>query len=82
VEIQLVVTRDGRTAFEGSTTLAQMARATESLADWLLRENEFPHGAVLLTGTGVVPPDEFTLKSGDDVRITISGIGTLRNPVA
>ena len=82
VEIRLVISRGGKTAFEGSTTLAQMARTTESLADWLFRENEFPYGALLLTGTGIVPPDDFTLKSGDDVSITIAGIGTLRNPVA
>src|SRR5262245_13138589 len=81
VEIKLVITRGGKVAFEGSTTLAQMARTPESLADWLFRENEFPNGAVLLTGTGIVPPDEFTLKSGDDVAITIAGIGTLRNSV-
>jgi len=82
VEIKLNIVRGGKLAFEGSTTLAQMARTTESLAEWLFRENEFPHGAVLLTGTGIVPPDEFTLKPGDDVAITIVGIGTLRNPVA
>jgi 2-dehydro-3-deoxy-D-arabinonate dehydratase len=82
VEIRLVITRAGKTAFAGATTLAQMARTPESLADWLFRENEFPHGAVLLTGTGIVPPDEFTLTPGDDVAITIAGIGTLRNPVA
>lgn len=81
VEISLKIVRGGKLAFEGSTTLAQMARTTESLADWLFRVNEFPHGAVLLTGTGIVPPDEFTLKPGDDVTITIVGIGSLRNPV-
>jgi 2-dehydro-3-deoxy-D-arabinonate dehydratase len=81
VEIRLTILRGGNLAFEGSTTLAQMARSTESLADWLFRENEFPNGAVLLTGTGIVPPDEFTLKPGDDVAIAIAGIGTLRNPV-
>ena len=82
VEIKLNILREGKSAFAGSTTLAQMARTTESLADWLFRENAFPHGAFLLTGTGVVPPDEFTLRPGDDVAITIGGIGTLRNPVA
>jgi 2-dehydro-3-deoxy-D-arabinonate dehydratase len=82
VEIKLAIRRAGRLAFEGSTTLAQMARTVESLADWLFRENEFPHGALLLTGTGIVPPDEFTLAKGDDVSISIAGIGTLRNPVA
>jgi len=82
VEIKLRVVRAGKTAFEGSTTLAQMARTPESLAEWLFKENEFPSGALLLTGTGIVPPDEFTLQSGDDVSITIAGIGTLQNSVA
>jgi len=81
VEVRLVITRDGQTAFEGSTTLARMARTPESLVEWLFRDNEFPHGVVLLTGTGIVPPDEFTLRPGDDVSISVTGIGTLRNPV-
>ncbi|QJW98908.1 fumarylacetoacetate hydrolase family protein [Frigoriglobus tundricola] len=82
VVIKLNITRGGKVAFEGTTTLSQMARSVESLAEWLFKENEFPNGALLLTGTGIVPPDEFTLASGDDVSITIGGIGTLRNPVA
>ena len=82
VEIRIVIRRGGAVAFEGATTLAQMARTPESLVEWLFRENEFPRGALLLTGTGIVPPDDFTLRSGDDVGITISGIGTLQNPVA
>jgi 2-dehydro-3-deoxy-D-arabinonate dehydratase len=82
VEIKLVIRRGGKVAFDGATTLAQMARSCESLAEWLFRENEFPHGALLLTGTGIVPPDEFTLQSGDDVSISVAGIGMLRNPVA
>ncbi len=82
VEIRLLIMRGNKIAFEGTTTLAQMARTVESLAEWLFKENEFPHGAILLTGTGIVPPDAFTLQSGDDVSITIAGIGTLRNPVA
>ncbi len=82
VEIRLLIMRGKKIAFEGTTTLAQMARTVESLAEWLFKENEFPNGAILLTGTGIVPPDEFTLQSGDDVNITISGIGTLQNPVA
>jgi len=82
VEIRLAIRRGGRIVFEGSTTLAQMARTPESLVDWLGRENEFPNGVILLTGTGIVPPDEFTLASGDDVAIAITGIGTLSNPVA
>lgn len=82
VEIRLDIKRGGSDVFSGRTTLAQMARAPESLASWLFRENEHPHGAVLMTGTGIVPPDDFSLQSGDVVVIAIAGIGALRNPVA
>jgi 2-dehydro-3-deoxy-D-arabinonate dehydratase len=82
VTIRLVIRRGGSTAFDGSTTLAMMARSLEGLVGWLGREYSFPHGAVLLTGTGIVPPDEFNLQPGDVVDITITGIGTLTNPVA
>jgi 2-dehydro-3-deoxy-D-arabinonate dehydratase len=81
VEIRLEIERGGSTVFQGRTTLAQMARTPESLASWLFRENAHPHGAVLLTGTGIVPPDEFSLRGGDVVAISIAGIGVLRNPV-
>ena len=82
VEIHLVIRRSGAVGFEGKTTIASMARTPESLVAWLGRENHFPNGVLLLTGTGIVPPDDFTLSSGDIVEITISGIGTLINPVA
>ena len=58
-----------------------MARKLEDLIDWLGRDNLFPTGVVLLTGTGIVPPDEFSLRAGDSVRITIDGVGTLANAV-
>jgi 2-dehydro-3-deoxy-D-arabinonate dehydratase len=58
-----------------------MARRLEELIDWLGRDNSFPDGVILLTGTGIVPPDEFSLQAGDSVRITIDGIGTLTNQV-
>ena len=79
--IVLTITRGGDQAFRGETDLAQMARTFENLIDWLGRENEFPQGALLLTGTGIIPPDEFTLEDGDSVTIEITGIGTLTNPV-
>jgi 2-dehydro-3-deoxy-D-arabinonate dehydratase len=82
VQIRLEIDRAGKRAFEGTTNLGQMARTPENLVEWLGRETSFPHGAILFTGTGIVPPDEFTLASGDDVRITIDGIGTLTNRVA
>jgi 2-dehydro-3-deoxy-D-arabinonate dehydratase len=71
----------GEVAFEGETSTARMTRSFEELADWLLRDNPVPPGSVLLTGTGVVPPDDFTLEPGQVVEITVPGIGTLRNPV-
>lgn len=79
--IQLSISRGGNEIFSGETTLGSLNRSLEELADWLARENEFPHGAFLLTGTGIVPPDDFTLEHGDDVAITVTGIGTLRNSV-
>jgi 2-dehydro-3-deoxy-D-arabinonate dehydratase len=81
VEIRLEIERDGKTVVSESTSLARMARTLDELVDWLGRENRFPDGAFLLTGTGIVPPDEFSLELGDLVRITIDGIGTLVNPV-
>jgi 2-dehydro-3-deoxy-D-arabinonate dehydratase len=81
VNVRLVITRGAAVAFDWSTSLSNMARSCESLVEWLGRELDFPNGAVLLTGTGIVPPDDFTLKQGDVVAITIDGIGTLTNPV-
>ena len=81
-KITLTIDRAGTEVFRGETAVDQMARGFEDLASWLCRENEFPNGAMLLTGTGIVPPDEFTLQDGDSVSIDITGIGTLTNPVA
>ena len=58
-----------------------MKRAPEELVRYLYRDNRFPAGSLLLTGTGIVPPDDFTLASGDEVTITIEPIGTLVNRV-
>jgi 2-dehydro-3-deoxy-D-arabinonate dehydratase len=79
--ISLRIERDGAVAFEGETSTAQMRRSFEELAGYLFRELSHPHGAVLLTGTGLVPPDEFTLEGGDVVEISIDGVGTLRHDV-
>ncbi len=80
-EIQLEIRRGGAVVFAGSTSLSQMKRTPEELAAWLCRENEFPDGAFLMTGTGIVPDDSFTLENGDSVSISITGIGTLTNPI-
>lgn len=81
IEIELSVERNGEIAFRGTTAVSQMARTFADLIGWLGRDNSFPAGVFLLTGTGIVPGDDFTLAGGDLVRITISGIGTLANPV-
>ncbi|HET6250940.1 MAG TPA: fumarylacetoacetate hydrolase family protein [Tepidisphaeraceae bacterium] len=80
-EIRIEIHRGGACVFEGSTTLAQMKREPEELMEYLYREMTFSQGCYLLTGTGVVPPDAFTLQTGDEIRITIEGIGTLGNAV-
>ena len=80
-EIAIEIRRGGAVAFSGATTLKEMKRKPEELVEYLYRNNSFPHGCFLLTGTGVVPPDSFTLKPGDEIRITIPPIGTLANVV-
>ena len=80
--IALEIRRGGDTVFAGDTHAGQIKRPFNELVDYLFRSQAFPHGAVLLTGAGIVPPDTFTLEAGDSVRISISGIGTLENPVA
>lgn len=79
--IFLEISRDGASVFRGETRLDQMARNFEDLIQWLGRDNDFPNGVFLLTGTGIVPDNDFTLRPGDIVDITIDGIGTLTNPV-
>lgn len=79
--IRLRIVRGGSVAFEGETTIGQIKRGFDELARWLYRESTFPVGCYLFTGTGIVPPDAFTLASGDEVAISIDGIGTLTNTV-
>ncbi len=79
--IQLEIVRDRSRAFFDEITLEQMKRTPEALISYLFRENSFPQGCFLLTGTGIVPPDTFTLQKNDSIRITIDGIGTLENVV-
>jgi 2-dehydro-3-deoxy-D-arabinonate dehydratase len=79
--ISIRVAREGRVAFEGATRLSEMKRSPSELADFLFRDNSFPNGCYLLTGTGIVPESEFTLAPGDEIAITIEPIGTLVNRV-
>jgi 2-dehydro-3-deoxy-D-arabinonate dehydratase len=79
--IVLTITRGGATVFQGDTTVSQMRRSPLELVEFLYRETSFPVGCILLTGTGVIPPDDFSLVSGDVVEITIEPIGRLVNTV-
>ncbi|HEX8911029.1 MAG TPA: fumarylacetoacetate hydrolase family protein [Humisphaera sp.] len=81
-EIKLTILRGGVQQFLGVTSLAKMKRRFDELVQYLFRDQSFPNGVFLMTGTGVVPPDDFTLHSGDEVRIEIGPIGVLRNVVA
>jgi 2-dehydro-3-deoxy-D-arabinonate dehydratase len=82
LEIRLrIVDGGGRELFAGETSTAKMRRSFAELVQWLLRDNPVPAGSVLLTGTGLVPPDDFTLEPGHTVEITVPEIGTLKNPV-
>jgi 2-dehydro-3-deoxy-D-arabinonate dehydratase len=78
-KIELQIARQGETLFAGSTTLAELKREPKQLAEYLFRDNSFPDGVFLMTGTGVVPGDEFSLTSGDVIRIAVDGIGVLEN---
>ena len=79
--ISVKIKRSGEEVFSGSTEVSQIKRGFDELAEFLFRENEFPKGALLMTGTGVVPDSDFTLSSGDVITIAIDGIGTLENQV-
>ena len=81
IGIDLTIRRDGAVVFHGKTAVDQLARCLEDLVGWLGRDNSFPDGAFLLTGTGIVPDSDFTLQVGDVVDIAIDGIGTLSNPI-
>src|SRR6202042_3207037 len=80
-EIRMQILRAGKAVFSGSTALTELKRKFSTLLEYLYRDNSFPNGCFLLTGTGIVPPDEFTLQREDEIRITITGIGTLVNTV-
>ena len=79
--IRLTIRRGGAVHFSDETSTNQIHRPLEELVTYLRRHNDFPAGVVLMTGTGIIPPPEFTLEGGDEVEIAVQGIGTLRNPV-
>jgi len=79
--IKLLVKRNGSTAYEGETKTGLMKRKIPELLEFLTRDNQIPAGSACMTGTGIVPPDEFALTQGDLVEISIDNVGVLRNPV-
>jgi 2-dehydro-3-deoxy-D-arabinonate dehydratase len=81
-EIALEIIRRDRIEFAGSVALSELKRDPKTLVEYLFRDNSFPSGCFLMTGTGIVPPSSFTLAAGDKIRITIDPIGTLENEVA
>jgi 2-dehydro-3-deoxy-D-arabinonate dehydratase len=81
LEIQLTIRRGGTELFHDTTATSQLHRSLSDLTAYLLRDNEYPAGVFLMTGTGIVPPSEFTLQDGDEVTIRIEGLGSLVNPV-
>jgi 2-dehydro-3-deoxy-D-arabinonate dehydratase len=80
--IHLEITRNNKTAFEGKIAISQMKRTPEELVSFVFRECSFPYGCLIMTGTGIVPENDFTLQSGDIIKISIDGIGQLVNMVA
>jgi 2-dehydro-3-deoxy-D-arabinonate dehydratase len=82
VPIRLTIERDGTTVVDEQTTTAELARTPQDLVDWLFRAENFPDGAWLSTGTGIVPPDDFTLRVGDLITVAVSGVASTTNPVA
>ena len=79
--IRLRISRGDKVVFEGESSVAQIKRPFESLVAYLYRDNSFPAGCLLMTGTGIIPPDDFSLEDGDMVCIAIDEVGRLENPV-
>ena len=82
IQIRLEIVRNKQVAFEDSVALSELKRDPKTLVEYLFRDNSFPNGCFLMTGTGIVPPSSFTLAMGDRIRITIDPVGTLENEVA
>jgi 2-dehydro-3-deoxy-D-arabinonate dehydratase len=79
--IQLEINRDNTTAYKDKIAISQMKRTPQELVSFVYRECSFPDGCLIMTGTGIVPGSDFTLQSGDEIKITIDNIGTLTNTV-
>jgi len=80
--IEIQIKRENAVVFAGETTIGRIKRPLPSLVEWLFRDQSFPFGCFLMTGTGIVPPDSFTLRAGDEILISLQPVGTLSNIVA
>lgn len=80
--IHLEIKRSNKIVFEGNIALSQMKRTPQELVSFIYRESSFPNGCLIMTGTGIVPGNDFTLQSGDEIKISIDGIGELINMVS
>tara|TARA_B100001996_G_scaffold51022_1_gene36497 strand:+ start:2766 stop:3641 length:876 start_codon:yes stop_codon:yes gene_type:complete len=81
LKVNLTITREGNNVFKGESSTSEMKRNVYELVEWLQKSNDLPHVAVLMTGTGIIPPQDFTLREGDIVNISIEKIGTLTNKI-
>ena len=79
--IALEIKRNGAVVFNDTIAISQMKRTAQELVGYVFKECSFPYGCLIMTGTGIVPGSDFTLKSGDEISISIDGIGTLKNIV-
>ena len=77
----MIIKRNSIEVFSGSGNTSLMKRKCDELNEWLHRSNDIPDGTTVMTGTGTIPPEEFTLQPGDEISITIQDIGTLVNEV-
>jgi 2-dehydro-3-deoxy-D-arabinonate dehydratase len=80
-KMEMDIARQGKWLFRGATALDRLKRSFEELTQWLWTSQSFPQGVMLLTGTGIIPPNEFRLQEGDQVYITVEQIGRLENPI-
>ena len=81
LKVEMIITRISEKVFSGSGSTSLMKRKCDELNDWLHRSNDIPDGTTVMTGTGTIPPEDFTLQEGDEISITIENIGTLVNKV-
>ncbi len=81
LHVEMIIKRNSKEVFSGSGNTNLMKRKCEELNDWLHKSNDIPDGTTVMTGTGTIPPEDFTLKEGDEISISIENIGTLENTV-